>query len=95
MAFSTSEIVNLALSVLNQWRSVQDKTFDNFLGYMHEDGLEQWHSPQTNSVKVNVDATLFEEPNRYSFALIIRDDASNLIEAKSKCVQGKVTPEFC
>lgn len=80
------EIVNAALSTLNQWRFVQDNFFDSFLGYMlKEDDLEQWQAPMINSVKVNVDAALFEEPYRFSHAMVVRDHRGNLVEASSKC----------
>lgn len=89
------ELVNATISVLNQWRSVQDNSYDRFLGYMHqEDGLEQWHPPMLNRDKVNVDAALFEEPHRHSYALIVRDHHGNLIEANSRCTSGRVSPEL-
>lgn len=70
------EVTESAISVLNQWRSVQDKTFDRFLGYMtYEDGDEHWHPPLSNSVKVNTDAAIFEETVSYNHAFIVRDHA--------------------
>lgn len=89
------EIVNSVLSTFNQWRSVQDKIFDNFLVYMlPDDGLEQWHSPMEHRIKVNTDAALFDNPNRYSHAIIVRDHTGTLVQAKSTCLQGSVDPEF-
>ena len=54
----------------------------------------QWHKPEHNSVKINTDATLFEEPNRYSYAFVIRDHCGSLVEAGSKCRYRRVSPEF-
>lgn len=91
----SSELVNSAFSILNQWRSVQDKNFDHFLAFVNpEDGVEQWHKPENNSVKINTDAALFEEPNRYSYAFVTRDHFGSLVEASSKCKLGRVSPEF-
>lgn len=50
--------------------------------------------PARNSVKINTDAALFKDPRRYSYALIVRDYKGDLVEAVSKCSQGRVTPEF-
>lgn len=44
-SMAPSEVVNSALSSLNQWKLVQDRTFDRFMGFMtQEDGVKQWHS---------------------------------------------------
>lgn len=41
-----TEVVNSAFSSLNQWKVVQDKIFDQFMGFLTpEDGVEQWHPP--------------------------------------------------
>ncbi|XP_074327095.1 uncharacterized protein LOC141665037 [Apium graveolens] len=90
-----SEVVHTALSFLNQWKAVQDKNFDSFLSFLTpEDGQEQWCPPQLNSVKVNVDAALFEDPNRYSYVVVIRDHSGHLVHAMSKCLLGKISPEL-
>ncbi|KAL8100419.1 hypothetical protein AgCh_032616 [Apium graveolens] len=90
-----SEVLVSALSVLNQWRFVQDKHFDNFLSFINqEDGREQWQLPSLNRVKVNTDAAIFENPSRFSYALIVRDHMGNLVEAQSECCQGLASPEL-
>lgn len=66
------EVVNSTLSFLNKWRVVQDKTYDSFFGFMTlEDGQEQWHLPSKNNVNINIDATIFEDPRRYSYAFLL------------------------
>lgn len=89
-----SEVVNSAISSLNQWRSVQDKTFSRFMAFMnHDDGVEHWYPPMTNRVKINVDAAIFEDSHNFSHAVIVRDHDGNLVEAMSKCMQGKPSPD--
>lgn len=61
---------------------------------MHEDGREKWQAPGLNIVKVNTDATLFDNPNRYNHALVVGDHNSNLVEAMSKSYQGSVSPNL-
>ena len=73
----------------------EDKKFDHCLAFINpEDGVEQWHKPEHNNVKINIDAALFEEPNRYSYAFVIRDHCGSLVEAGSKCRYRRVSPEF-
>lgn len=94
-SLSYSEIVESALSVLNQWRIVQDRTFDPFMGYMsQDDGEEHWSLPLFNSVKVNSYADLFEESNCFSYAYVFRDHTCMLVEARSRCIQGNPSPEM-
>ena len=94
-SLNISEVVESAYSVLNQWRSVQDHTFDRFLGYMsHEDGDEHWHLPQPNSVKVNTDAAIFEDLNCYSHAFVVRNHEGRLVEARSRGLHGRPNPEL-
>ncbi|XP_074342549.1 uncharacterized protein LOC141680145 [Apium graveolens] len=94
-ASGSQELVNSALSILNQWKSVQDKSFDSSLGYIcPEVGQEQWHLPESNSVKINTDAALFENPSRHSYAFIIRNHYGDFVRAVTKCSVGRVAPEF-
>lgn len=89
-SLGATEVVESAYLVLNQWKSVQDRTFDHTLGYMsQEDGDEHWSLPSVNSVEVNTDdAAIFKESNCYSYAFVIRDHEGNLIEARSSCLRG-------
>lgn len=59
-----------------------------------EDGQEQWSLPSFNKIKINVDAAIFEQPMRYSYAVVIRDHSGQLVKAFSKCCLGQVSPEF-
>ena len=92
---SVSDLVYAALSFLNQWKAAQDKNFDLSLSFITpEDGLEQWCPPPVNSVKVNVDAALFEDPSRHSHAIVARNHSAQLVQALSKCSLGKTSPEL-
>lgn len=50
-SIGVTEVVESAKSILDQWKSVQDKSFDIFLGFMtRDDGHEHWCVPrQTKS----------------------------------------------
>lgn len=89
------EVLNTTLSVLNQWRFVQDKTFDHSLGFLNpEDGQVKWQAPSLNIVKVNTDAALFDNPSIFSYAQVIRDHNGRLVEAMLRCNLGTVSPEL-
>lgn len=89
------EVLNSAFSVLTQWRNVQDQTFDHFLGYKtQEDSAEHWCLPPVNSVKVNSDATIFEETNCFSHAFFVHDHEARLVEARSKYKRESPSPEL-
>lgn len=90
-----SEVVSSALSVLNQWQYVQYKSFDHTPGFLTpKDGRVSWQALTQGRVKVNTDAALFENLNKYSYAQIVRDHNGDLVEAMSRCLQGTVSPEL-
>lgn len=68
------EVVESETSVLDQWKSVQDKSFDIYLGYITPYDVHQhWRLPQQNRIKVNPGAAIFESATCYSFAFVARD----------------------
>lgn len=90
-----NEVMHFAYSVLSQWISAQDKTFNSFLGFMsQEDGHEHWNLPTRAKIKINTDAALFEESSQYSYAYVIHDHNGDLLEAESKCFQRSICPEM-
>lgn len=58
---------------------------------IQEDGLGQWRTPEVNRVKINTDAALLENPDRYNYDFVVRDQYGT-IEANSRCLQGPVSP---
>ncbi|KAL8113779.1 hypothetical protein AgCh_020904 [Apium graveolens] len=89
------EVVELARVVLSQWRDAQDKTFNRSWGLLEpHDGDEHWTFPEINKTKVNTDAAIFLASSCYAFAFIARNHQGDLVEARSSCKPGKVTPEF-
>lgn len=62
------EIITSTKSILNQWISAQDKIFDHFMGLMtKEDDDEHWTLPVVDTIKIYIDAVIFEIPSSYSF----------------------------
>uniref|UniRef100_A0A803Q518 RNase H type-1 domain-containing protein n=1 Tax=Cannabis sativa TaxID=3483 RepID=A0A803Q518_CANSA len=57
-----------------------------------KDGAEQWVKPEVNSIKINVDAAIFEEQNRFGVAWVIRDHNGLLLNALTKLFIGSTHP---
>lgn len=86
-------VVVSAKLTFSHWVSAQDKSFDNFLGFMTQaDGKERWECPVEGGLKVNTDATIFSDSNRYSYSLVACDQRGELLKARSSCKQGNVDP---
>lgn len=90
-----NEIVVSAVQDLNNWEFAQDKSFDYSFGFVTQtEGNTCWEQPRVGSVKVNVDAALFESSNLFSYAMVARDHNRLLLKAKSSCKQESANPEL-
>lgn len=93
-SWEVGEVVAFARVALNQWIKSQEKTFDDFLSQMtNEDGCERWTLPKENSVKINCDAAIFDAPSSFNSALVVRNNASEVRKAYTKCYMGRVLLE--
>ncbi|KAL8112588.1 hypothetical protein AgCh_020058 [Apium graveolens] len=89
------EILKSGVQVLNNWESAQDKSFDSTIGFLTQpDGGVHWRQPHQGAVKVNTYATIFEESNYYSYAMVARDHTGTLLEAQASCKQGILNPDL-
>ncbi|XP_030502854.2 uncharacterized protein LOC115718027 [Cannabis sativa] len=52
------------------------------------DGGERWIKPETNTIKLNVDAAIFEKEEQYGFGIVARDHFGNCLEARAGCFGG-------
>uniref|UniRef100_A0A803NFH5 RNase H type-1 domain-containing protein n=1 Tax=Cannabis sativa TaxID=3483 RepID=A0A803NFH5_CANSA len=90
-----ANVLVLTRTTLNQWNYAQDRQFDLSFGLMNpEDGNDHWQAPKENTIKINMDATIFESTTRYSYSCVARDHAGRLVEARASCRQGAVKPEI-
>ncbi|XP_074356428.1 uncharacterized protein LOC141696142 [Apium graveolens] len=88
--FSSVKQVAGDYHIFTEWLQMVFEQSNNRDICIQEDGLEQWCPTSSNSVKVNVDAALFTDPNRYNYAIVVRDHLGHLVQAMSKCSLGKV-----
>ncbi|WOG87677.1 hypothetical protein DCAR_0206908 [Daucus carota subsp. sativus] len=88
------EAANSARVALSQWMEAQDKFFDRSWSMLNQnDGDERWTLPTENQTKVNTDAAVFVSFNRYSYAFAARNYKGELLEARSKCNEGTISPD--
>ena len=79
---------------LRNWQKARARDFNPTLSNLHlNDDLLKWRSPPVGTLKINTDATLFSLPNRFSFAMVVRDHTCQIIEAKSSFRAGLVSPD--
>lgn len=77
----SGQVVESAKLILNQWKSAQDRSFDNYIGFMTQaDGQRALGT----SVKINTDAALCTDS----------DHTGEMIEAVSSCRKGYIDPEI-
>ncbi|XP_060962124.1 uncharacterized protein LOC133032261 [Cannabis sativa] len=83
------------------WNARNDKVWQNksvgadsndllFIGYIPGDGAEQWVAPSANSIKINVNATVFNETHNYGVSVVARHSNRLLVEGCTKLFQGSV-----
>ncbi|XP_060957652.1 uncharacterized protein LOC133029176 [Cannabis sativa] len=86
---SVSNIVGSATIALDQWKKAQDKNSLSSLCINNKvDGVEHWTKPETNTIKLNVDASIFEREEQYGFGIVARDHGGNCLEARAGCFGG-------
>lgn len=89
------EVIRVARSTLDQWLEAQKKNFiPSVVTVYAMEGSELWTKPVGETIKINVDAALFNEDNRYGYACVARDYTGRLVTAKTGSWRGKVAPEL-
>ncbi|XP_062076041.1 uncharacterized protein LOC133780185 [Humulus lupulus] len=90
---SVQQIKMTAAVTLEQWCTARDSTEVFMDSFEPGDGLERWTKPDSETLKVNINAALFAETGRYSFAFVIRNHNGSLLEARTMCKPGAPQPE--
>uniref|UniRef100_A0A803PRN0 RNase H type-1 domain-containing protein n=1 Tax=Cannabis sativa TaxID=3483 RepID=A0A803PRN0_CANSA len=86
-------IVASATNFLNQWQVAQNSNNELlFSGFILGDGAEQWCVPSGNSIKVNVDAAMFNDNSAYGVGFVARDSNCFFVEGGTKLFHGSISP---
>lgn len=86
------EVLRTARSTLDQWIEAQAKNFVPSIGNLHTmDGKELWTKPSQQTIKINLDAALFDSDNMVGYGLCARDHTGRLIDARAVCQRGRTS----
>uniref|UniRef100_A0A803QM33 RNase H type-1 domain-containing protein n=1 Tax=Cannabis sativa TaxID=3483 RepID=A0A803QM33_CANSA len=89
-AFVNGDIVAFAYQYLDQWKCAK-KCMDLSWPFIRAfDCVKHWTLPQANSIKVNVNAALFEGGRSFGSGIVARNSASLLVEGWTKLSSGQV-----
>ncbi|XP_030478363.2 uncharacterized protein LOC115695438 [Cannabis sativa] len=84
-------IVVFANRYLEQWRSAQSSKVESSWPFLRaEDVPKHWTVPCGNTIKVNVDATLFNNIESYGLGMVTCDASGLLIQGRTKLLSGMV-----
>ncbi|XP_060965763.1 uncharacterized protein LOC133034618 [Cannabis sativa] len=87
------DIVGFAKHYLNQWNNAQNSVLGtSYSDDQIYDGAEHWSPPLANSIKVNVDAALFDDGRSFGSGMVARDDRGWLIEGRTILAMNMVEP---
>ncbi|XP_074361952.1 uncharacterized protein LOC141702152, partial [Apium graveolens] len=88
-------VVSNAIAYLSQWKDVQKMGNNNLPRPGNSTGsLERWSKPDIGCVKVNCDATIFNNSNQFGVGWIVRDERGKLVHAACLSFQGKPEVHF-
>lgn len=59
------------------------------------DGVVNWIKPQEDTIKVTVDAALFEDKSAYGFGFTARDSTGKLVQARTVRQWEVEAPDKC
>lgn len=59
-----------------------------------KDDKECWEQPQQGTIKVNIDAAIFEKSRSYCVSMVAHDHRGELVTATSSCRKGHIAPEL-
>ncbi|KAM6587872.1 hypothetical protein CsatA_010477 [Cannabis sativa] len=91
---TVANVMSSARIALDHWRKAQDNTSLSHIYFgSSDDGAELWSKPETNTIKVNVDAAIFASENQYGYGMVARNNSGSLIDATAQCANGAFTPE--
>ncbi|XP_074351398.1 uncharacterized protein LOC141690503 [Apium graveolens] len=90
---TVNRVVAETKQYLTQWKLAQSRSTNALLQPQADgDGIVVWVKPQPDTVKVTVDAAIFENRDEIGFGVVARDSTGALIQAKIVIKQGLISP---
>ncbi|XP_030502405.2 uncharacterized protein LOC115717560 [Cannabis sativa] len=91
---SVNDVLTSAQVALDHSNKAQDKILlSSICQESIGDGTESWTRPAENTIKINVDATLFDSDNKYGFRIVARNHLGHLVAAWASCHGGRYAAE--
>ncbi|XP_074346427.1 uncharacterized protein LOC141685211 [Apium graveolens] len=90
---TVNRVVAETKQYLTQWKMAQSRSTNALLQPQADgDGAVVWVKSQPDTVKVTVDAAIFENRDETGFSVVARDSTGTLIQAKTVIKQGLISP---
>lgn len=84
---TVNKVVAAAKQYLTQWTLAQSRSYHTLLQpHTDGDGVVSWVKPQPNTIKVSVDAVIFEDRGEIGFGIIEKDSEGELILVQHELV---------
>ena len=86
------EVIRTAQITLDQWLEAQLRNFTpSVVSLNARDGSELWTKPDINTIKINVDAALFNDKHYFGFGCVAWDHSGRFLGAKMASKTGRIT----
>ncbi|KAM6570608.1 hypothetical protein CsatB_018593 [Cannabis sativa] len=91
---SVNDVLTSAQVALDHWNKAHDKILLSSICLENiGDSAESWTKPVENTIKINVDAALFDIDNKYGFEIIAQNYLGYLVAARAGCHGGRYAAE--
>ena len=89
---SSFDVKSMTLNMMSDWNKTRE--FDDKKGTQQQRRVSMWSKPPVQQVKINTDAACNIDGGLTSLGWIARDDTSQFIRERSKCLQARYQPRI-
>lgn len=89
----SSVVMQSSKKQIDEWHEVQKRRIQNSTGLRKEtmQHEKKWRPPAEGSMKINIDASVFEGHNYFSVGMVLRNYRGHCISSKTMRFSGQVT----
>lgn len=78
-----------SLQFQHEWSTIRAHSASNSQHALHQQNIDlTWKKPPPRSIKINVDAAIFNDEGSYGVRMVLRDDNGNFMHAKILTTKG-------
>ena len=89
---SSFDVKSMTLNMMSDWNKTRE--FDDKKGTQQQRRVSMWSKPPVQQVKINTNAACNIDGGLTSLGWIARDDTSQFIRERSKCLQARYQPRI-